>query len=37
MSAMPDIRANLFMAIYKTVMFLLTLSVFKRFAILVPS
>ena len=36
-SAMPEIRADLILAIYKTGMCLLTLSVFKRFTILVPS
>ena len=36
-SAMPEIRANLFLAISKTGMCLLTLLVFKRFTILVPS
>ena len=35
--AMPDIRANLFLAISKTGMRLLTSSFFKRFTILVPS
>ena len=36
-SAMPEIRANLFLAISKTGMCLLTLPFFKRFTILVPS
>ena len=37
-SEMPEIRANLFLAISKTGMCLLTLSdFFKRFTILVPS
>ena len=37
-SAMPEIRADLFLAISKTGMCLLTLSVFfKHFTILVPS
>ena len=35
--AMPVIRADLFLAISKTGMSLLTLAVFKRFTILVPS
>ena len=36
-SAMPEIRADLFLAIYKTGLCLLTSSFFKRFTILVPS
>ena len=36
-SAMPVIRADLFLAISKTGMCLLNISVFKRFTILVPS
>ena len=36
-SAMPEIRADLFLAITKTGMCLLTSSFFKRFTILVPS
>ena len=36
-SAMPEIRAYLFLAISKTGMCLLTLSVLKGFTILVPS
>ena len=36
-SALPEIRANLFLAISKTGMCLLTSSFFKRFTILVPS
>ena len=36
-SAMPEIRADLFLAIFKTGMCLLTSSFFKRFASLVPS
>ena len=35
--AMPEIIADLFLAMSKTVMCLLTLSFFKRFTILVPS
>ena len=36
-SAMPEIRADLFLAISKTGLCLFTSSVFKRFTILVPS
>ena len=36
-SAMPEIRADLFLANSKTGMCLLTFLVFKRFTILVPS
>ena len=36
-SAMPEIRADLFLAISKTGMCLLTSSIFKRFASLVPT
>ena len=36
-SAMPEIRADLFLAISKTGMCLLTSSLFKRFTIFVPS
>ena len=36
-SAMPEIKADLILAISKTGMCLLILSVFKRFTILVPS
>ena len=36
-SAMPEKRANLFLAISKTGMCLLTSSFFKRFTIMVPS
>ena len=36
-SAMPEIRTDLFLAISKTGMCLLTISVFKRFSILIPS
>ena len=36
-SALPEIRDDLFLAISKTGMCLLTLSFFKRFTILVPS
>ena len=36
-SAMPEIRADLFLAISKTGMCLLTSSFFKHFTILVPS
>ena len=36
-SAMPEIKADLFLAISKTGMCLLTLSDFKQVAILVPS
>ena len=36
-SAMPEIRADLFLAISKTGMCLLILSFFKRFTFLVPS
>ena len=36
-SAMPGIRADLFLAISKTGMCLLTSSFFKRFTVLVPS
>ena len=36
-SAIPEIRADLFLAISKTEMCLLTLSFFKRFTVLVPS
>ena len=36
-SAIPEIRADLFLAISKTGMCLLTSSLFKRFTVLVPS
>ena len=36
-SAMPDIRTDLFLAISKTGICLLILSFFKRFTVLVPS
>ena len=36
-SAMPEIRADLLLAVVRTGLCLLTLSVFKRFTILVPS